>query len=473
MKKKWIKQALCVGLSLAVVAAMTGCVGDSGNSEVPAETTAAATTAEGDDTAEVVDDTADSGEKITLRFWDMVWGDAEYAAEAEKLAQRYTEENPNVEIEYQSIPWQNRYETFSVAIASGEGPDVSTGGGYQQHQFAASGDILPLNDIIDEWEAEGKLDDFPEGMVEFFQDSEGNQLGIPFNIDPRGILYRTDLFEEAGIEIPTTWDELYEAAVQLTDADDNQYGLVYPVSDSTANIVFASWMLANGGGVWNEDGITPTWTSEENKETIEFITKLRDAGVFPDGMASYENPDAQKVFLQGNAAMIVNSVGLGTQIVDQGEEFAGKVALMPMPKGPSAAEPAMASAMNAYMAYSTTEHPEEAKAFLKWWSENNLELWTGLAKCGSPPARLSFLNDPSYTGMEQNPLIVQMYEKWIPEIKSTMYPGKSANLVQNTIDAEKWWTDMSQAVLVGEKTADQMLEEKQNMAEEAIEDFGL
>lgn len=413
-----------------------------------------------------------SGEQITLKFWDMVWGDTEYAAEAEKLAQSYTEVNPNVKIEYQSIPWQNRYETFSVAIASGEGPDVSTGGGYQQHQFAASDDILPLDSIVDEWKEEGTDKDFPEGMLEFFQDEEGNQLGIPFNIDPRGIIYRKDLFEEKGIAVPTTWDELYDAIVALSDVDNGKYGLVYPVADSSANIVFMTWLLSNGGGVWNEDGKTPTWNSQENLETLDFIKKLKDANVFPEGMASYENPDAQKLFLQGDAAMIINSVGFGTQITEAGEELSSNCALMSIPKGPSVKESSIASAMNAYMVYKSTKYPEEAKAFIKWWSENNLGLWTGAAKCGSPPARLSFLNDSSYKNMKQNPFISEMIEEWLPEMRSTMYPASSANLVQNTIDAEKWWRDVSQAVLVGEKENQDILDSEQKKAEEVIQDIG-
>ncbi len=455
-KRKWKKRLLAGGMAITMIAALAGCGGkDDGSASNNGSQSEAA-----------------SGEKIILKFWDMVWGDAEYATEAEKLAKSYTDVNPNVEIEYQSVPWQNRYETFSVAVASGEGPDVSTGGGYQQHQFAASGDILPLNDIVDEWREEGTLDDFPEGMMEFFQDADGNQLGIPFNIDGRSIIYRTDIFEENNIEVPTTWDELYDAVVALSDPDNGQYGLVFAASDSNANVSFCAWLLANGGGVWKEDGVTPDWTSPQNLETLDFIAKMRDAGLFPEGMAAYENTDSRKLFLQGKAAMIVDSVALGSQIAEAGDDLAQNVSLMPFPQGPSSTEPVIATAMNAYMVYSDTEYPEEAKAFVKWWSENNLELWTGKAKCGSPPARLSFLNDPEYLAID-NPLIQPMAEEWVPYMRSTMYPAESANLVQNTVDAEKWWRDVIQAVLIGEKSNQQILEEKQKAAESAIEDIGL
>ncbi len=456
------RRLLAVILAGAMVCSLAAC-GNKESGQDPKET---------ENGAEAEAET-EAGEKITLKFWDMVWGGSEYAAEAEKLAKSYTEVVPNVEIEYQSIPWANRYETFSVAVASGDGPDVSTGGGYQQHQFAATDNILPLNDIIEEWEADGKLDDFMGGMVEFFQDSEGNQLGIPFNIDPRGIFYRKDLFKEKGIEPPETWEELYAAIEQFSDPDNDMYGLVYPAADSNANVSFVSWLVSNGGGVWKEDGKTPDWTSESNQQTLDFIASIRDAGYFPEGMASYEQPDSQRMFLQGKAAMVIDSIGFGTQIQAQGDEFVEKVGIIDFPQGPSASEPAMATAMNAYMVYSSTEYPEESKEFIKWWSENNLSLWTGKAQCGSPPARLSFLNDETYTSNELNPFMGEMVETWVPVMKHTMYPATAANLVQNTLDGERWWRDVSQAVLVGEKSTADILQEKQKAAEALIEDIGL
>lgn len=62
-------------------------------------------------------------------------------------------------------------------------------------------------------------------------------------------------------------------------------------------------------------------------------------------------------------------------------------------KGPSAGAPAEITAYNATMAYKQTEHLEEAKAFLKWYSENNLDLWTEYGT-GSIPPRISQMNDP-------------------------------------------------------------------------------
>lgn len=58
-------------------------------------------------------------------------------------------------------------------------------------------------------------------------------------------------------------------------------------------------------------------------------------------------------------------------------------------------------------------------------------------------------------------------------MKSTMYPAAAANLAQNTLDGERWWRDVSQAVLMGEKSNEQILQEKQDAAEALIKDLGL
>lgn len=418
-------------------------------------------------------DGAASEETITLKFWDMVWGGPEYATEAEKLAKSYSEVVPNVKIEYQSIPWANRYETFSVAVAAGDGPDVSTGGGYQQHQFAATGNILPLNDIMDEWKEEGKLEDLPQDMIKFFQDAEGNQLGIPFNFEPRGIFYRKDYFEEKGLQIPKTWDELHTAIKTLSDPANGKYGMAYPAADAAANVSFMSWLVSNGSGVWTEDGKTPDWTNEKNVKVLEFISSLRDEGCFPEGMASYEQADAQKMFLQGNSAMMVDGIGFGLQIQEQGDEFAEKVGIMPFPQGPDSSQPGMSAALNAYMVYSSTEYPEEAKAFIKWWSENNFSLWTGPAGVNASPARISFLEDEAYLNNEANPFLDDMVEQWVPAMQSTMYPAASANVAQATVDGERWWRDVSQAILMGEKTPEEILQDKQDAAEQLLKDLGI
>lgn len=352
-RKKLISMGMCVMLSLSILG---GC---GSQAEEPKETTEK-------------EESSGSGEKVSLEFWDMTWGPAEYISTAEGLVQKFNESQDKIEVTYQSVPWDNFYQTFTTAIASGSGPDVSTGAGYQQHQFAVMDEILPLDSIIEEWEAEGKLDDFLDGAVEQFQ-WEGKQIGIPYNCDPRGIFYRKDVFEEKGIKVPETWEEMVQAAIDVTSED--MYGFTTGGSDNMGYWVMANFAFGEGGRIFDEDK-NPAFNCEENIKAITDIQTMAKAGVFPAGNASYTNEDAQKLFLQGKAAMIYAGADFGSVIQNQGDaELVENVGILPIVPAADGKKYAPGG-MNAIMGYSQCEYPEECKTFIKWWSENNADLWT-------------------------------------------------------------------------------------------------
>jgi ABC-type glycerol-3-phosphate transport system substrate-binding protein len=97
---------------------------------------------------------------VDLQFWDMVWGPPEYIDTGKALVEQFNREHPDITITYRSIPWNNWYQTFVTAIGSGTAPDISTGAGYQAVQLYGQGAILPIDDIIEKWRKNGKLNDF-------------------------------------------------------------------------------------------------------------------------------------------------------------------------------------------------------------------------------------------------------------------------------------------------------------------------
>lgn len=148
-----MRKLICMGLILAMsLSVLNGC----GSEPEKMEKT------------EEKEESSKSDGKINLEFWDMTWGPAEYISTAEGLVQKFNDSQDEIEVTYQSIPWDNFYQTFTTAIASESAPDVSTGSGYQQHQFAVMDEILSLDSIIEEWETEGKTDDLLEGSTKIF-----------------------------------------------------------------------------------------------------------------------------------------------------------------------------------------------------------------------------------------------------------------------------------------------------------------
>src|SRR5690349_2297723 len=145
-----------------------------------------------------------------LKFWDMPWGQANYTAAAKKLTEGYKPSGGLDSASYQQIQWANFTQTFSSAIASKTGPAVSTGGGFQAFQFAAQGAIAYADNLIDEFKKDGTYDDFLPGQVEAMKTDKG-YAAVPWQLDHRVWWYRKSLLDQAGVQVPTNWNELLTA----------------------------------------------------------------------------------------------------------------------------------------------------------------------------------------------------------------------------------------------------------------------
>lgn len=460
------KRLLSAILALAMLIALAACGGAS-TSTPPANNT----TPPANDTGVLAGGT-ESKEVVEVVFWDMMSGNEKYPALAEAQAAKITEEYPNIKIKYQSIPWANRYETFTTAIAAGEAPDFSNGGGYQSFQFYEMGEILDVAPIIKDWEARGILKNYNMDLINYFQ-VDGAQVGVPTGVDPRLVIYRKDWFDAAGIAAPKTWDDIYAAAKHFTNTAEGTYGMVYPCEGADGNLVFMMWPNMNGTGVWSEDGKTVNWNNPANVEAVNFIRKLNDEGLVPPGMSAYTNAEVIQMCSQDKAAMaIITSGNAGSKIAEANAGWA----YLPTPAGPSAkGNNAAVGSMNAYMAYKQTEHPEETMIAMAWWAENFIDLiMNPEAGVGGVPPRYDWQNDPAYLKNISDPFLRDYILGGNMESTHTLvYPAANIDawLAQNAFDAERWWTRLSQAVLTTKTPADELLQGMQSEAEALIKQF--
>jgi multiple sugar transport system substrate-binding protein len=410
---------------------------------------------------------------VLVVFWDMMTGSDRYPIVAAEHSQAITNDLPHITIEYQSIPWANRLEMFTTALAAGTGPDFSNGGGYQSFQFYAMGEIMDITPIIDWWREDGTLQLYDYEMIQYFRVGD-SQVGIPIGYEARMWLYRTDWFEEAGMSAPTTWEELYEAAVHFTDPAAGTFGLTYPTALSGGNVLFFSWFASNGGGVWTNDGSEPDWAKPENVEVVEFIRRLNDAGVFPPGMSAYDAPEMiQAAVADTSAMLIITAGGAGIDIArSHGDVFS----FFPAPAGPSAnGRSGSVMSMNGYMAYSNTDHPLETMEALRWWADNwyILVFNPDLAVSSIPP-RSDWRQDERYLTTMGDPFLRQWVVAGEMASVHTLVspaPNISCWLTQNAFDAERWWTRLSQAVLTTDTPAAELLGEFQQQGMDVFRDF--
>jgi multiple sugar transport system substrate-binding protein len=398
-----------------------------------------------------------SKDHVDLQFWDMIWGGPEYIDSGKALVAQFNQEHPDITVAYRSIPWTNWYQTFLTAIGSGTAPDLSTGAGYQAVQLYDQGAILPIDDVIEQWKANGKLDDFLPNTVDILK-YDNHYVALPWGIDIRVWYYRKDLFERAKLQPPANWQEFKAAAQALTDPKADQYGLVTG-GDTGGSHLLLTLMFNNGGGLFTEDRKLDL-SSERNLESLNFLADLvKNHDVYP-ASAGYTSEDALSAFTQGKAGLILSNPGLSGRF----PKIADKFGVVKPPSGPHGQQGTIFW-VNNIMVYKQGKHPTETKMFLEWWSEHEKDLWTK-GHVTQLPTRKSFAADPYFQGNTETKLILENY---IPVAKTTATHGTQIFPKLNDVEGEGALQALTQSLLQG-KDVDSSVKTASDRLKSILED---
>jgi multiple sugar transport system substrate-binding protein len=381
--------------------------------------------------------TSQAKDAVDLQFWDMNWAGREYIDTGKALVEKFNQEHPDIKVTYRTIPWKGWYTTFVTAIASGTAPDISTGAGYQAVQLYEQGAILPIDDVISEWKANGKLDDFLPNTIETLK-YDDHYVALPWAIDIRVWYYRKDLFEQANIQPPTSWEEIKAAAKTLTKPDKDQYGMVTAGDTLGAHLLLAL-ILNNGGGLFTKDRALDVG-SERNLEAMRYLGDLAQSRYIYPASAGYSGDDAISAFSQGKGVLFLNNPGISARL----PKLADKIGILKPPTGPHGDQGTIFW-VNNIMLYKQSKHQAEAKIFLKRWSENQKELWTkGLLT--QLPTRKSFAADPFFQGNAETKFILDTY---VPIAKTTATHATGIFPKLNDVEGEGVLQTLAQTLLQG------------------------
>jgi multiple sugar transport system substrate-binding protein len=202
-------------------------------------------------------------------------------------------------------------------------------------QFHEAGYSVELSELIERDADELDLDDIYPIAMQALGQYEGDQIAYPFAGYANVLAYRKDLYEEAGLEVPTTMQELQAAARALTDPDKNQYGFV--ANGQRGPAVAQDWMQYNnqlGGAIISEDGL-PVLNSDANVESLTIYKQLFDETA-PPGAVSYDWGGREESFRQGLVANMQSwSVGAASYDNPEQSRVVGKagIALAPVAEG--------------------------------------------------------------------------------------------------------------------------------------------
>lgn len=397
---------------------------------------------------------------ITLTYWDMVWStNPNYEPTMRGLCDQFTEET-GINVDYQMIAWDNHYQTFLTAINAGVGPDIATGGAYNAIYYSAMDLTLDLDSIVDEWEAEGNgmADDYLDGALsDHYYD--GHLKGISTNLDIRNFFGNMDYIEKAGYTLEEaqavkTWDEFLDMLRAIKEANPDVVPFVFPAGDYTAAHTLWQFSNANGVGVVDENGESnmtdPRWV-----ETLNFFKTCYEEGLVDESAASIVQDDIDRLYLSGKVAVVW--AGTPAYLNDY-QEMQEKTTFMKPIIGPSGDAATSLSWFNPIYAYNTTEHPEEAKQFIKWLVEHNLPFYTetGLGKFSPRKSQ----NEAAAESWADDWVMSNMLKLEIQDTaRSSVWPSPSIYPAIFDVEGNNLIGEALQAVLLGESDIEGLLAE--------------
>ncbi len=297
---------------------------------------------------------------ITLQV--TVWlGDQEFQA-MEELGALFTESHPNISIEFINIVDGGPYgrDKLQQMVAGGTAPDLmmmNTG------QFEAFGSRDALADIEERVAAEQfDLGIYWPAAVDGCR-IDGKLYGLPKDITDQIVYLNTDLFEAAGVELPTNewaWDDFRETAKALTldtdgDGEINQWGITI----RNAVGAWGAFVVSNGGQILNDERTECLLTSEEAKAALEYYYGLltTDQVSIPPGTLP-QTPGSGDQFLGGIIGMHMAGPWFRPGLVEN-EPFNWTVRLFPRVPG-STEMPVSVLYVDQWAMSSTTDNPDEA-----------------------------------------------------------------------------------------------------------------
>lgn len=385
---------------------------------------------------------------VSITFWGDWSGEGE--AQVMTMVDAFNASHDTIQIQY--VVTQDIVTAFLTSATSGGAPDIMIWDRWRTSLYAPKNVMLPINDYM---ARDGITSDefFSEALKELTWND--NVYGLPLTVDARALFYNVDLLQAAGIEPPTTWDELEAAAVALTsrDADGHLQVSGFPISDAG---LFNMYLQQAGGQMLTDDGQLTDFNNEMGLSVLNFWKKLLDDGVYEPG---FEQGLGESVdpFVTGRVAMLYNGPWMLSTYEKYGDDL--HFGVVPPPAGPDGD---MGSVMGGFGLVIPTgaQHPDEAWEFMKWWlaQPENALTWAQTSK--NIPGNLEALNDPYFQEDPYLPAFIETLE--IARIRPP-FAGYSPMEVDALIP-------QAQLFLQGQVTAEEALNQAQQQGDPILQE---
>ncbi|MGN8631945.1 ABC transporter substrate-binding protein [Blautia sp. HCP3S3_G3] len=267
----------------------------------------------------------------------------------------FNTDNPDINLNVEVVSWNDIYTVVNTRIQGNNAPDILNIDVFADYQ--ADGLLLPAQDYVSE-ETYAKM--YPSFLEQSVVDDV--VWAVPDLASARAMYYNIDILEAAGVEVPTTWEELTAACEAIKAYDDSIYPWGIDMTTDEGQAAFAYYTWNNGGGFVDENG---DWAlnSDANVEAIEYAIGLVNSGYTNGDPANDTRYDLQDMFGAGQVAMVIAPNSLPTYIADGGHEVNYGVAAIPS----NGTESVSAGVMDRFMCFDNGYTDEELAAITKFF----------------------------------------------------------------------------------------------------------
>ncbi|MFD1957473.1 extracellular solute-binding protein [Paenibacillus thailandensis] len=285
-----------------------------------------------------------------------------------KIVEQYESEHPNVKIELDSLNTDQQKLKLKTQAASREVPDITiVNPAAQMQPFVEAGLFAPLNDMV---EQNGLKDTFQEGILDWYT-FDGNLYALPDGNNIGLVYYNKELFEQAGVQVPTTFEEMVDVVKKLKEKG-IQPMAIGEKDTWTGSFLFMNVLLRTNGPGFLQDVLDGKKTFEDPAfvEAVDAFQSLIQAGAFQEGATSFDYNAGENLFKTGKAAMYYMGSwatgGIETSSVN------GKVGVFKFPtvNGKGDVNEFMLAPGSAFAISADSKHLEETKDFLNYFMLN-------------------------------------------------------------------------------------------------------
>ena len=354
--------------------------------------------------------------------------------------------------------------------------DIMTIGMYETPIWGANGWLVPLDDLSADYDVDDLLPAMRAGLSH-----EGTLFAAPFYGESSMIMYRTDLMEKAGLEMPDapTWQFIREAAAAMTDRDNEINGICLRGKAGwgeggafitvTANSFGARWFDED----WNAQFDQPEWAEALNF----YVGMMEESG--PPGYATNGFNENLSLFQQGKCGMWIDATVAASFVTNPNDStVADSVGFALAPNSEGVAKKSNWLWAWALAIPAGTQKADAAKEFIEWaTSKSYIELvaenegWANVP----PGARTSLYENPNYKDIPfaQKTLdSILAADPTDPTVKPVPYVGIQFVAIPEFAGIATEVSQEFSAAYAGQQSVEEALAKAQDITNEAMEAAG-